>query len=187
MSSQPVRQPLAAALQEAAACYQNTHVITRCAVCEKPCCRLETQVLELNWKQVKVFWRLEESRAAFDSRLSSGQGPEEIRAGDGLYYIHRKACPAYDETQRSCRVYDQAIKPAGCTDYPVYEDGDCVIADLRCEAVDIDVLAASIADAVGPEFRIIQSADQDFPFLVSLSPKRSGTKPKPRKRRGGQG
>lgn len=178
MNSRKFRQRLAAELQAAATSYQDAHVIRHCAVCEKPCCRLDTHVLELNWQQVKVFWRLEESRPAFDRRLSSGKGPEEIRAADGRYYIHQKACPAYDETHRTCRVYDQALKPAGCTDYPVYGDGDRVIADLRCEAVDLDVLAAGIARAVGPEFRIVQSADQEFPFLVSLSVRRRGTKPK---------
>lgn len=187
MSSPKFRQALAEKLQNAAASYQDAHVVHRCATCAKPCCRLDSHVLELNWKQVKVFWRLEESRAAFDRRLSSGKGPEEIRAGDGLYFIHRKVCPAYDETRRSCRVYDQELKPAGCTDYPVYDDGDCIIADLRCEAVDIDVLAAWIARAVGPEFRVVRSADKDFPFLVSLSVRRLGARPKSRDQRSGSG
>lgn len=183
MSSRGFDQPLAEALQLAASSYQEAHVIQHCAVCTKPCCRLETLVLELNWKQVKVFWRLEESRAAFDKRLASGKGPEEIREGDGLYYAHQKPCPAYDETQRTCRVYDQAIKPVGCTDFPVYGDGNSIIADLRCEAVDIDDLTAWIARAVGPECRVVQSADRDFPFLVSLSVKQPGSKPKSRGRR----
>lgn len=185
MSTKEFRRFLAEKLQAATTSYQDAHVIHRCARCANPCCRLDTHVLELNWKQVKVFWRLEESRTAFDKRLSSGKGPEEIRAGDGLYYIHRKVCPAYDETHRSCRVYDQALKPTGCTDYPVYEDGDCIIADLRCEAVDIDVLTAWIARAVGPEFRVVQSADKDFPFLVSLSVKRLSTRRKSGEQRSG--
>lgn len=170
------RQALATALQAAAASYQEAHVIPHCTACAKPCCRLESLVLELNWKQVKVFWRLDESRAAFDRRLAAGRGPEEIRAGNGLYYAHRKPCPAYDETQRGCRVYGQAIKPAGCSDFPVYEDGDRIIADLRCEAVDIDVLAAWMGEALGPAYRIVRSADPDFPFLVSLTLRRTGTR-----------
>lgn len=186
MSAPGARPPLAEQLRAAAAAYQDGHVIHRCAGCANPCCRLDTHVLELNWKQVKVFWNLEESRTAFDRRLAAGDGPEEIREGDGLYYAHRKACPAYDEAGRSCRVYDQAIKPAGCTDYPVYEDGDCVVADLRCEAVDIDVLADSIARAVGPAFRVVRSADKDFPFLVSLFVRKSGARDKPGGRRGGR-
>lgn len=187
MNSREFRQPLAEKLRTAAATYQDAHVVPHCQSCAKPCCRLETQVLELNWKQVKVFWRLEESRAAFDRRLSSGEGPEEIRAGDGLYYVHRKTCPAYDETAHACRVYDQAIKPAGCTDYPVYEDGDRIIADLRCEAVDSEALVAWMSQALGPEFRIIRTADKDFPFLVSLLVRRLGAKPKSPGRRGGPG
>jgi len=183
MSSPISRQSLAAALQTAADSYQRAHVIEHCAVCANPCCRLDSLVLELNWKQVKVFWQLDESRAAFDRRLASGKGPEEIRAADGLYFAHRKVCPAYDETQQSCRVYDQPIKPVGCSDFPVYADGDCLTADLRCEAVDIDTLSAWVVDALGPETRVVQSADRDFPFLVSLSVKRRGAKPQARARR----
>ena len=108
-------------------------MIHHCAVCKSPCCRLDTHVLELEWQQVKVFWQLAESRQQFDKRLAAGKGPEEIRAAGGRYFAHRKPCPAYDEAGHSCRVYDQAIKPAGCSDYPVYGDGDCLIADLRCE------------------------------------------------------
>ncbi len=174
------RQGLATNLQAAADSYQRAHVIEHCAVCAKPCCRLDTHVLELNWKQVKVFWQLDESRAAFDRRLASGKGPEEIRAGDGLYFAHRKVCPAYDEAQHCCRVYDQAIKPTGCSDYPVYGDGNALIADLRCEAVDIDELAAWVARALGPAFHVTQSADRDFPFLVTLTVKRRGGDPKSR-------
>lgn len=172
MSTKDSRRLLAKELAAAAAAYQAAVVIPHCAECTKPCCRLDPLVLELDWKQLKTIWRLEESRPAFDRRLSSGQGPEEIRAGNGLYYAHRKVCPAYDEARRSCRVYDRDIKPAGCTDFPVYQDQDCLIADLRCEAVDLEALAAWIARALGPAFRIVKSADEEFPFLVSLSVRR---------------
>jgi hypothetical protein len=166
------RRRLVTELAAAAADYQVAAVIPHCAGCLKPCCKLESLVLELEWKQVKSFWRIADSRPAFDRRLSSGQGPEEIRAANGLYYIHRKACPAYNEANGSCSVYGQAIKPVGCTDFPVYEDSGSVVADLRCEAVDIDALMAWIARAIGPEFRIVQSANKEFPFLVTLSVKR---------------
>jgi len=172
MSSKDARRLLAKELAAAAAAYQAAVVVPHCAECAKPCCRLDPLVLELEWKQVKVFWRLEESRTAFDKRLSSGKGPEEIRAGNGLYYIHRKVCPVY-EAGRSCRVYGQELKPPGCSDFPVYEDGGCIVADLRCEAVDREALVAWIARSVGPEYRIVHSADQEFPFLVSLSVKRA--------------
>lgn len=172
MNSRESRRLLAKELTAAAAAYQAATVIPHCTACSNPCCRLDPLVLELDWKQLKGLWRLEESRTAFDKRLSSGKGPQEIRAGNGLYYAHRKVCPAYDEAQGSCRVYGQDLKPEGCTDFPVYEDQGCIIADLRCEAVDLDALVAWVARSVGPEYRIIPSADEEFPFLVTLSVKR---------------
>jgi Fe-S-cluster containining protein len=181
MNPPKIHRSLVAMLHTAAAAYQDAHVIHRCATCKNPCCRLETQVLELSWKQVKVLWLRDESRADFDKQLSMGKGPAEIRAGNGLYYAHQKTCPAYDENHRTCRVYNQSIKPVGCSDYPVYGDGDTVVADLRCEAVDIKVLAAGIAQTVGPEFRIAQSANKDFPFLVTLSIRRRTAELKSRK------
>jgi hypothetical protein len=176
MSTRNTRRLLATELAAAAAAYQVAAIIPHCPECSKPCCRLDPLVLELEWKQLKSFWRLEESRPAFDRRLAAGNGPEEIRAGNGLYYAHGKTCPAYDQTGHSCQVYGQPLKPAGCTDFPVYEDAGCVIADPRCEAVDRAALTAWLARAVGPEFRIVQSADAEFPFMVTLSAKRvSGT------------
>jgi hypothetical protein len=153
----------------AVAAYQADTVIPHCPTCARPCCRLDTLVLELEWKQVKSFWRLEESRNAFDRQLAAGKGPEEIRAGNGRYYIHSKPCPAYDEVRQSCQVYGSPLKPSGCSDFPVYDDGGTIIADLRCEAVKLDALSAQIARSVGPDFRVTRSADAEFPFLVSLA------------------
>lgn len=171
MSPRPPRLPIRE-LAAAAAAYQTAAVIPHCAQCLKPCCKLESLVLELNWKQTRTLWRIEEARPAFDKRLAAGAGPEEIRAGNGLYYIHGKACPAYDQTLGSCRIYGQSIKPAGCSDFPVYEDGGDIVADLRCEAVDLKALTAEIARAAGREFRVVETADAEFPFIVSLSLKR---------------
>lgn len=182
MSGRDTRRLLAQELVAATADYQNTAVIPHCTQCSKPCCKLESLVLELEWKQVKLFWRIEESRHAFDRKLSTGKGPEEIRAGNGLYYIHGKACPAYNETGGTCRVYGEPVKPAGCSDFPVYEDEGSIIADLRCEAVDIDALVAWIARALGPGFRIVKSADEEFPFLVTLSVRKVSGKPSASKR-----
>lgn len=176
--NKPRRQSPANALAAAADAFQRATVIPHCPTCAKPCCKLDVLVLELEWKQVKSFWRIEESRTAFDQRLAAGRGPEEIRAGNDLYYAHSKPCPAYDEAGRGCTVYGQAIKPAGCTDFPVYENEGSVTADLRCEAVDIDALAAEIARRVGPGFRVVRSADRDFPFLVTLAVKAAGAKRK---------
>lgn len=171
MSAMPPRRHVNKTLVAALDAYQAAHVIPHCAVCSKPCCKLDVLVLELAWKQVKVFWRLDESRAAFDKLLATGKGPEEIRAGNGLYYVHSKACPAYDEAGHSCTVYDQPIKPVGCTDFPLYLDEDCVIADLRCEALEIKALSESLGRSLGPDFRVQHSADEEFPFLVTLSVK----------------
>lgn len=169
MSNRESRRLLAERLTAAAADYQVAVVIPHCPACAQPCCRLDPLVLELDWQQFKALWHIQESRTAFDRRLSSGKGPEEIRAGNGLYYAHRKVCPAYDAARHSCRIYERELKPAGCTDFPVYPDRGSVVADLRCEAVDIEVLATWLARSVGQEFRIVQSADEEFPFMVSLS------------------
>lgn len=175
MTTKDQRRLLASELAAAAAAYQAAAVIPHCTVCTKPCCKLDTLVLELEWRQVRTLWKIDEARKAFDRRLAAGQGPEEIRAGNGLYYIHSKPCPAYDTERQSCRVYGQDIKPAGCSDFPVYEDEGDVIADLRCEAVDLDALVAEIARIVGPEYRIVRSADKEFPFLVTLSVRRASS------------
>ncbi|HEX6734021.1 MAG TPA: hypothetical protein VF096_04340 [Azonexus sp.] len=173
MPPRNTRPNLAKELAAAAAAYQAAAVIPHCTACSKPCCRLDVLVLELEWKQVKTFWRLDESRPVFDRRLAAGKGPEEIRAANGLYYIHSKPCPAYDEAGHGCRVYGQEIKPPGCSDFPVYEDEGSVLADLRCEAVDLEALTAALARAVGPEYRIVRTADPEFPFLVTLSLKKT--------------
>lgn len=177
--SRTSRPPLAAkTLAAAVDAYQRTTVIPHCPECTKPCCRLDVLVLELEWKQIKSFWRIEESRAAFDKRLAAGAGPEEIRAANDLYYAHSKPCPAYDQTQHNCKVYNQDIKPRGCTDFPVYQDEGSVIADLRCEAVDIGALTAAIERSLGHGYRVVPSADKDFPFLVTLAVKKAGAKRK---------
>lgn len=163
------RRPLAERLALAAARYQEAVVIPHCAECARPCCRLDPLVLELDWKQVRTFWKLDESRAAFDRRLAAGKGPEEIRPMNGAYFAHGKACPAYDATGHACRVYDQALKPRGCTDFPLYEDRGNLIADLRCEALDLKALADWLARFLGPGLRIVQSPDAEFPFIVTLS------------------
>lgn len=172
------RQRLATELAAAAAAYQASAVIPHCTKCAKPCCKLDVLVLEMEWKQVKTLWKISEARAAFDRRLSSGAGPVEIRESEGLYFIHSKPCPAYDEGAGSCRIYGQELKPVGCSDFPVYEDSGSIMADLRCEAVDIEALSAWIARTLGPEVRIVRSADREFPFLVTLTVRSSRSKRK---------
>lgn len=158
-----------ARLAELAAAYQDAEVIPHCTRCSRPCCRLDALVLEMNWKQVRTLWRIEEARAAFDRRLAGGDGPPEIRASQGLYYIHTRPCPAYDEAGQRCQVYGQALKPPGCSDFPVYENEGEIMADLRCEAVSLPSLQTHLQAALGDDVRIRQEADAEFPFLVTLS------------------
>ena len=172
MTSRPPSRRLSDQLAAAAADYQAAVVIPHCPQCSNSCCRLDPLVLELEWKQVRTLWRIDEARAAFDRRLAAGQGPQEIRAGNGLYYAHGKPCPAFDEAAANCRVYGQTVKPAGCSDFPVYEDGGVIVADLRCEAVDRVGLGVALGRAIGPDYRIVADADPDFPFLVSLEARR---------------
>ena len=148
-------------------------MIPHCTRCTRPCCKLDALVLDLEWRQVKTLWRIEEARQDFDRRLRAGQGPSEIREAQGRYYVHTKPCPAYDQEAGTCRVYGQDVKPAGCSDFPVYEDEGEVIADLRCEAVDLDALCEHLRTAAGPAYRLQQRADPDFPFLVTLSLKKA--------------
>jgi Fe-S-cluster containining protein len=169
MSARDTRRRLTKALAAAAAAYQAAAINPRCGECATPCCRLDPLVLELDWQRLKALWQLDESRPAFDKRLAAGKGPVEIRAQGGIYYAHRRVCPAYDEARHTCRVYAQEIKPPGCTDFPVYADQDCIVADLRCAAVDLTALTAWIARAIGNESRIVASADAEFPFMVTLS------------------
>lgn len=171
MPTPPPRR-LSQVLADVCAAYQAADVIPYCPVCAKPCCKLDKLVLELEWKQVKVLWKLDESRSAFDRRLAAGRGPQEIRAADGLYFAHQKPCPAYDDAAHNCRIYGQDLKPVGCSDFPVYEDDGVVVADLRCEAVDLAALVARLGEALGPEWQVVQTPDRDFPFLVTLSVRR---------------
>jgi len=167
------RQRLAQELASVAGAYQSASVIPHCPRCASPCCKLDKLVLELDWAQVKGLWKLEESRKAFDQRLATGRGPIEIRPANGLYYAHSRPCPAFDPAS-GCRVYRTPLKPVGCSDFPVYEDQGGIVADLRCEAVSLEALKAAMAQALGEGFRIKQSADPDFPFLVTLTVRRVG-------------
>lgn len=176
MTPPNARRLLAKELAAAAAAYQTAEIIPHCPGCSQPCCKLETLVLDLEWKQIKTLWHVQESRPAFDKALSAGKGPEEIRESGGRYYVHGKPCPAYDDAHGSCRIYGQHLKPVGCTDFPVYEDRGDLIADLRCEAVDLKALKTWIARALGPAYRITHTADDEFPFLVTLSVKKPGTR-----------
>lgn len=158
-------------LAAAAAAYQHEAVIPHCPTCAAPCCKLDKLVLELDWAQTKGLWKLEESRKEFDKRLAAGRGPVEIRPANGLYYAHSRPCPAFDASV-GCTVYTTPLKPVGCSDFPVYENEGEIMADLRCEAVDLEALKAALTQKLGPDLQIRQRADRDFPFLVTLAVKK---------------
>lgn len=168
MPSSSSRDRLTQQLAAVAAAYQAETVIPHCPTCAKPCCKLDALVLEMDWRELKVIWQIKESRKAFDQRLASGTGPEEIRPANGLYYAHQKVCPAYDQAQGGCRVYNQPVKPPGCSDFPVYENGGDLLVDLRCEAVNLDELMEKIAQEVGTGYRVVKTEDEQFPFLVTV-------------------
>ena len=98
------RRSLATELAAAAAAYQTADVIPHCTQCAKPCCKLDALVLEMEWKQIKTLWKISDSRAVFDKRLAAGEGPQEIRESEGLYFVHSKPCPAYDQAGGSCQI-----------------------------------------------------------------------------------
>lgn len=153
--------------------HQARAVAPHCARCRKPCCRLETLVLELTWARLRGIWGVSGSRAAFDRALAWGEGPPEIRPRDGLYYAHGRACPAYRRGR--CAVYGTRLKPPGCSDFPVYEEEGVLVADLRCEAVDPAALEAELARVLGPGAAVTRTENPDFPFLVTLRPRRGVT------------
>ena len=83
MSPRDSRRLLAKELTAAAATYQVAVVIPHCAKCAKPCCRLDPLVLELNWKQLKTLWQIEESRTASDGGYPRVKAPRKSGRGMG--------------------------------------------------------------------------------------------------------
>ncbi|MDW7710480.1 MAG: hypothetical protein SCH98_08390 [Deferrisomatales bacterium] len=146
--------------------YQERVVLPHCGQCRRPCCGLDTLALELTWARLRGVWGLKAPRASFDRALARGEGPEEIRPQDGLYYAHGRVCPAY--RGRRCAVYGTPLKPPGCSEFPVYEDDGGLLVDLRCEAVDPGSLEGDLARALGPGYAVTRTEDPAFSFLVTL-------------------
>ncbi len=149
-----------------AAGIQEALVLPHCPRCARPCCLLDRVVIELTWEQVRSLWAVRGEREAFDRALARGEGPAEIRAADGLYYAHTRPCPAFEEGR--CRVYGTPLKPRGCTDFPVYPDGGGLVADLRCEALDLDRVLEEVRAAAGPRVGVRWEADPRFAYLVTV-------------------
>lgn len=170
------RPPRRATLAQAAATYQERAVIPHCRVCARPCCKLEDLVLDLDWRRARALYQIKGTRGAFDRALHDGSGPTDIKEAHGRYYAHGKPCPAYDDVTKGCRVYGTDTKPEGCSDFPVYRDGDVVTADLRCEAVDVDALARHLEAETGRP--LVCEVDRQFSFFVSFKPARTNAKAK---------
>lgn len=157
-------------LRRAAAEIQRTSIVPHCPVCTKPCCKLDELVLDLAWREARALYQITKSRRDFDAALADGSGPAHIKEHAGRYYAHGAPCPAYDTETTLCRVYGTDVKPQGCTDFPVYLDGDAVTADRRCEAVDVDAVERALVAAV-PRARLRRVRDAQFPeMLVSWEP-----------------
>jgi Fe-S-cluster containining protein len=137
--------------------FQREVVIPHCPQCVRPCCALTDVVLDLSFAEVRGLYQITSSRRDFDRAL-----PSSIRTQNGRYYAHGAPCPAFHTTTHSCRVYGTRTKPRGCSDFPVYEDGDVVTVDLRCEAArsHLSVLRAELAHALGD---VDERRDADFP------------------------
>jgi Fe-S-cluster containining protein len=171
----PPDAALLARLVRAAQEWEARVVIPHCAVCARPCCKLESVVLDLDWPRTRTLYRIGESQRVFDHGLAEGRGPEHIRKQGDTYYAHGKPCPAYDEGAHRCTVYGTPTKPPSCSDFPIYEDGDGVTADQRCEAVDVAALQKHCEEQTGTRLRALP--DADFPQLVTLVP---AAAPRPR-------
>ena len=142
-------------------------VLPHCPSCARPCCNLETLVLEFSWRQLRLLWGIRVPRGEFDERLAKGRGPAEVRTQDGVYYVHKKVCPAYRD--HLCAVYESDLKPSGCSDFPLYVDdrGD-LLADLRCEALSLDQVEAELRARLPPATPVRRRPHPEFPFLVTF-------------------
>jgi hypothetical protein len=139
--------------------FQRDVVIPHCPRCSRPCCALTDVVLDLSFGEAKSLYRIASSKKEFDRAL-----PSSIRRQGGRYFAHGSPCPAFNTAAQTCGVYGTSTKPQGCSDFPVYRDGDAVTVDLRCEAArsHLSGLRDRLADAVGP---IDETRDDEFPDL----------------------
>ncbi|MDP2341706.1 MAG: YkgJ family cysteine cluster protein [Deltaproteobacteria bacterium] len=145
-------------LLQAAKAFEADVVVPHCCACERPCCGLTDVVLELSFPQVQALYSITKKKREFDAAL-----PSMIRRQGDRYYAHGEPCPAYETKTQLCKVYATSTKPQSCSDFPVYDDGDAVTADLRCEAVrdQLEGLRARLR-AVAPG-RIVEERDPDHP------------------------
>jgi len=123
-------------------------VLPHCPRCARPCCALTDVVLDLSPREASALYGITKKSAL----------PASLRRQRGRFYAHGAPCPAFDLVTHRCGVYDTDAKPVGCTDFPLYRDGDEVVADLRCEAVRDN--AAALEDA------LVQALPDDHELVV---------------------
>ncbi len=146
--------------------FQREVVLPHCPRCARPCCALTDVVLDLSFAQASALYRIGSSKPSADAAL-----PASLRRQGGRYYAHGAPCPAFDQASHRCGVYGTATKPQGCSDFPVYEDGDVVTVDLRCEAA--AGALATLRDRLGAVGLVDEQADADFPdvFVTFARPR----------------
>ncbi len=151
------RAPVSRAWDLVAADVQRELIVPHCPRCTRPCCALTDVVLDLSFHEVRALYRIEKSQRDFDRAL-----PLQLKKAQGRYFAHQTPCPAFESATHRCTVYGTADKPQGCTDFPVYRDGDGLTVDLRCEAAvaALPELQARASQAVG---EVVQTHDEQFP------------------------
>lgn len=160
------------ALLQAAKAFEADVVVPHCVRCARPCCGLSDVVLELSFAQTQRLYSITSSKKDFDAAL-----PSMIKKQGDRYYAHGEPCPAYGADKR-CGVYSTSTKPQSCSDFPVYDDGDAVTADLRCEAVRDNLAELRKRLRAVAAGRLVEERDPDHPdtFLsFVLSKKKAST------------
>lgn len=145
-------------LLAAAKAWERAVVIPHCRQCARPCCALTDVVLDLSANEVHALYRI--GPATKDNDL-----PSTIRRQGKRFFAHGAPCPAFDTGSHRCAVYDTDDKPLGCSDFPVYADGDGITADLRCEAVAAHLagLEDALVEALDDGATLEVATDPDFP------------------------
>ena len=169
------------ALLQAAKAFEADVVVPHCPACSRPCCGLSDVVLELSFPQEQRLYAITRPQKDFDAAL-----PPMIRKQGGAYFAHGAACPAFDTHSHRCGVYGTDAKPQSCSDFPVYDDGDAVTADLRCEAVrtNLEQLRARLAAVVAVSGgQLVEERDPDHAdtFVSFLQRPSAKTAKKPKK------
>jgi Fe-S-cluster containining protein len=144
--------------------HQARVIIPHCPDCTKPCCNLDELVLEMEWKSAQALYQIKTTRSQFDQKLHEGDGPSDLKESHGKYYAHTKPCRAY--VDKKCTVYGTDKKPEGCTDFPLYVDGDAVTADKRCEAIDIELVQRDLEQSLGRKLK--RTVDSQYDFFVTF-------------------